>query len=521
MNDLLRLFWRDCHRFWPLALGANLIAVILAFFPQLGLGSDTMALLSATGFVRLAIVVLLMIAVAQEDLVVTDRAAWLTRPISAASVFGAKLLFLVLLVAIPLGIISSLGAAQLDLGWRECAAVGAQYAALALFEGMIYLVLGAISVSVLAAIVVLVIGVAAVALLQPYRGIIFSPDGAIGPSSVLSTLLAAGVLIAALSYHYRQRQIRRTLPVLAAAVPLILWIGSVSQNEPKVVGTEPAISLVAKDGRGFVGAALRRPFPLSDRAIVGLEVVLPRERTEDYFLSSRTVKYSSFGHAPFEQRTSSLSIPPSIPTTVNDSVYTYWKQYPRLAQRIFGIQLAVEESDPLLPVVALTSGAMRSLTGSTGTLEASIAVSHEVIGAQGTLLREPGATAINAGYQLTIESVRFAGDSMKLEYRSTQLARRPSRGLVILALVNAEKGEVSFPEVDGGSYAFGFLLLDATTSCNFAHRWKIGSGGVIDGLGSDWLRAAELRYFVLRTEPAGLVELTVPEFAMPRIGGIQ
>ena len=257
--------------------------------------------------------------------------------------------------------------------------------------------------------------------------------------------------------------------------------------------------------------------------MIGMEVNYPAQVATDCFFMTRESKFTSLEHTSVVQTVPSRAWIQSF-DPAEGGVYTLWDQYPRVAHSLFGVILTTQKPTSILPIMALSSGVLNELRGANGLLEARVSVRTNPVLAQGFLAQEPGATQIRGGYRLSIESIRFAsGDTMKVGFRVTSVERRDNYANPVFALVNPQAGEVSLAESgrENWSYARSDLLSDERSSCVFAHRWQIRSAAVTAGIGAEWLKHAELRYFMIGYKLDRTIELSVPQFEMPKVGGIQ
>lgn len=134
MNQVGHFLRKDLRRYWPgLVLANSLWAANLWCGLQFyGLplnvarnnpSSSILVQLLPLAYYILAFVI--PIAAVQEDVVVGDRAAWLTRPIAGGKLLAAKLLLVMLGLAIPAALISGVALLTLraPLGWVGSAAL--------------------------------------------------------------------------------------------------------------------------------------------------------------------------------------------------------------------------------------------------------------------------------------------------------------------------------------------------------------------------------------------------------------
>jgi hypothetical protein len=528
MRDIVRIFRKDLQRFWPFAIAAALLAFFLAFFPMLGLNHANYSVISAAESLRFIVVGLVVVAVVQEDLVMSDRAAWITRPVKAPTMLAAKLLFFLALLAFPFGIITAVGAHQFDLGVGVCAAIGGEEAARLFLVTVLFSLIGAITSSLLTAVVFFACSAAVLLVLQPYLALIAPEGRAIDSldSSRPVTLVAIAILVVGvLGYHYGRRQLRRTALVAAIALVLGVVFANWSGTVPRQIGEAPRVGIKAKQSRGFVGAVLGRPFPMSDQVVIGLETVISYPSDADYRLFPDNVSFISPDGRKISQR---IPTGASIPTDARFSsqIVTSWDNYPEIARSALRISLKGRDPDSMIPILVLPSRIFAELRGTRGSLALHLSASKNYLAARGILALEPGATVSAHGCRMRIESVQFvSGSGLEISVRETRVESPFVSRFFQVALINDQADEVSLGEYnhDWADFALSYLIQDSRESYVFAHRWKRQSDKVDAGISSEWLKSAHLAYYVIGWSPprSGTVDLVVPDFSMPTVGGIQ
>jgi hypothetical protein len=528
MSNVGRILLKDVRRFWPLAVGADLLAFFLAFFPALGLTGANSSVISAAESVRLIVIGLAVVALMQEDLVVSDHAAWITRPITATGVLAAKLLALVVLFILPFWVITAAGAHRYDLGLATCLAVGGGHSAKLLVIAIFFALVGVLTPSFLMAVFVFAGSAVALMVLQPYVSLFGSPNGgevsldSYRPSTLI---VAAALLILALGYHYRQRQWRRSLVAVAAALVLAILAMHLIETTPPAKGAIPGLKVTAVPSRGFVGATLARPFPFSDQVVVGLQLHFSRPTDGDYYVDPVAASFSARDGRAFAQELPNGAWIQSFGELFS-GIYSSWNSYPQAAHTVLDIALKDRTATAVRAVVALSGRDFEGFRGATGVLHVALTGDRQVVTDRGFVPLEVGATMFLRGARLKIEAVRFASaGNLEVKYRRTNVeSRSVSSERPLFALINDQAGEVSLEENgrDFGGQAESYLLYDYQEPILFSHRWSRHSDQISEGISPDWLKSARLAYFIIAA-PDGTraVEMVVPDFAMPAIGGSQ
>jgi hypothetical protein len=517
-----RVFLKDFRRFWPLALTAALLAFFLAFFPMLGISGANGSMISAAGSVRSLVIGLLVVAVVQEDPVLSDRAAWITRPMTGSGVLAAKLLLLLVLLVVPFGVITAFGAHRYDLGMGKAALVGWEHTSHLLAGTIFLMALGAFTSSLLAAVVAFA-GIFVVAVVfQPYLALFGTDTSSLDSYSVSACMLLALALTAVLGHFYSRRQLRWSLPtgmlVLVLALPVSNWLWAGTPEKGPIAG----VKVTATSSRGFVGSTVARPFPFSDLVVVGMEVTSAVPADMDYYVGAGRGEFLSPSRGGIMSEVAG-----SIQTDDNTvhGIYSIWNYYPRTAQIELGLALKNREPDSVIAVMAVPSQTFDRFRGSSGSLRVQLVGNKRFVSERGELRCEPGAIAFVQGQRLQIEAVRTISDGLEMNVRTLSIISSAYPvSTLMLALINDRTGEVSLQEYghDFTGSAQSYLISDQPTPVAFVHRWNRLTGKIEGGLSPAWLASSRLAYFALAVAPLkGSAELTVPNFTMPTIGGSQ
>jgi hypothetical protein len=246
MKSVLHLMRKDLSYFWPLLLLSTALAIATlwcdvhfygSFDPSTPAPAATFLIDLILPVARWVLLFVIPVVVIQEDLVLGDRAVWLTRPIQPRSLLAAKLLFLLVGLALPMAIIGASAAWYLGASAGEIAASARIPLEVAMCSSLFAVLLAACTKTLFRA-TVLLLGIFASAVLLTYfvsgrRPLIhFTPRFWPWPSPfhisdatneiIGSVVLVVGIL-GALSGLYRWRRIFRA----GACGILLFWVGCV------------------------------------------------------------------------------------------------------------------------------------------------------------------------------------------------------------------------------------------------------------------------------------------------------
>jgi len=528
MAAVLRTFLKDLGRFWPLAAAAFALNAFLGFFPDLGIGvsgpTDAVVLEVATA-VRLLVLALAAVAVVHEDPVSSDRSAWITRPLGPWQLLAAKLLFLTVALAAPSGLCATAVSLRYHLGPPASAVMGLQNGLDVLLEVAAYACLASVTSSLLTAGIAFAGLTLAFALAQPYLQL----AGVFGPSWFQATggreALAMAVTLVALAYQYARRRLARAMGVAALAGMIAMAVGwAVSAVTDRPEPTLTDVTLGVEDPKGFVGAILTRPFPLADRVVVGLQVRETKPDDEHDWVGPPLSRFTAAGGINYSMSAPSGGwIRDGIAETGLDDAYSYtaWRNYPEFARAV-GVPLRSPDSAVHnLDVLEMPAEDFERLRGLSGTLTTRFKINRETILDQGSLPLQVEASSAMPGRLARIESVSLNpnGGLQVVVHVTDVVARRYNYRL--WALVNDRRNEVSLSgfllslNYSPGSY----LLRDHTDQISFQRRWTRGSQESNAGLDPSWLKDARLVFIDLAYASPGSVDLSVPGFVMPKVGG--
>jgi len=524
MSAAWRIFRKDLRRFWLLGVAAALIAVLLAFFPALATGGSTRSIVSAAGSLHWMVLGVTALVLVQDDLVVSDRADWITRPFGTGSVLAAKLLFIATVLILPFGVISFLSASQYGLGGRVCALVTFDAAAKVTVGVLFFAFVAAATPSFLGAILAFAGLAAAQIFLEVYLNLLVDNSGTLRLESLhpSSLIVAAVLVLGLLGLLYRWRQPRWSAAGMILACGALLALEHHLSQVLSPLAETSAISASPKNGAGFIGASLTRPYPLPDGLVVGLEIVKTQPPGQDGRLWPLRVAFQPEGASPFAQKIPSGA---SIRNPEPDAkIYTAWSSYAGTARTVFGVVLQPYDSGSLVPVMALSGSEFERMKGRSGPLTLTLQASRSFAQSRDEVPLEAGASLALPGSRISLQAVRTTGGpGIEVATRRTFLnSSRTSEAWPVWALVNHRTGEVSLQEFDPGQDTIiqSYLLYDWRQGMLFAHRWRPGSDRIEAGVDASWLQDARLICVGLGSERLGSVQLSVPRFTLPRVGGI-
>jgi hypothetical protein len=530
MAAVVRTFVKDFRRFWPLAAAAFVLDGFLGFFPDLGVGNsgptDRMVITVAAA-VRLFVIGFAAVAVVHEDLVDSDRSAWLTRPVAPWQLLGAKLLFLAAALAVPTGVCAIAVSLRYHLGPAEGASVGIKSSLDVLLEAAALACLGSITPSLLAAGVAFGVLTLGFGLAQPYLEL----AGVSGPAWFVasdgSEVLAMAVIISTLVYQYSRRRLAGAVGVAILSGMIAVAVGRAVSGltiQPGLTLTE--VGLAVEDPNAFVGATLIRPFPMADKVVIGLQVRVSKPvdvhdwvgPAQSTFSAADGAIYSMSGPTGGWIADESADVPGD-----EASPYTQWRGYPEFARAV-GVPLHLLGSTVRnLDVLEMPASDFERLRGLSGTLTTRFKIHREQVSAQGSLPLQVGATSAVPGRLVRVDSVNLNSDSgIQVVIRTIDVVSRLHEYHNRLwALVDDRRNEVSLSGVNFGRSHRSYVLLDLDDEIDFQRRWTRGSAESKSGLDPSWLQDARLVYIDLVYESPGSVDLSAPTFAMPKVGGAQ
>lgn len=525
MSAMLRIFLKDVKRFGIFSALIVAAAVFESWYPSLGLGPGSNFAVNMTDVVRVAALAVLMTFVVQDDPVASDRSDWLTRPIHASAVLGAKALFLIATVLLPFAATTYLACAH--YGLRP--ATGAWVASTAALRfSVLAWVLALIAVMTPNRVRALLVTIAATffyVLLIPYlplftnAGVAYNVQSAGWHSTLACVVLLGGLL----GYFYETR--RRRATAIAAVVALAGFLLSLQWLEYSFDGVRPVpgLSLTATDSHPFVGGAVGRPFPFSDALVVSLAVTQRSSPDHDYSVFPRSARFVSDAGVTLETRIASMDGSHSG-NGATVGIGTPWADYGHWCRTLLHVDPPQRKSSRYTPVLRLGANAWQEWSGRTGTLETTFVVGDSSLGAQGSIPVEVGATAKIPGAYTTVRRLRYAEDgkvSIEFEVRLIH-TREYGYPSALWALVNDQTDEVSLMEYSGGRnvYAQSYAIAEERRSWDFQHVWKPGSTVVSLGhLTKEWLAHARLHYAAIRENPVAETVLAVNHFEVPSLGG--
>jgi hypothetical protein len=287
-NPTTRILAKEFRRFWPLLLtgvALDLVDVLMPF-GRINLGYvGYLGISDIVTFVRWFVVAFVAVAMAQDDSPSDDRGSWLARPISAGAVLGAKCCVLAIGLALPAGLAAAGAAVALHTSPADSLASALGMAAHVCFVGTAFLVLGAITGSLLQAALVTVFAFALESLiagnLRELASLLKPAGQDIGqfPSSpsertmAIVSLISISIGVSTLLLHqYYTRRTKRTLLLAALVIPSV-WLTTTvwrwdfvpSHRHWDPIPNSPSLEITGTDRQAFLGSVTHRPFPGRDK----------------------------------------------------------------------------------------------------------------------------------------------------------------------------------------------------------------------------------------------------------------
>jgi hypothetical protein len=267
MSETLHIFRKDMMRLWP-AVAASAAIMGFGYLLTVSNVDPTFHFMSSDadklrkGLLEVGWAVgpfFLAVWVVQQDLLVNDRAVWLTRPIGAREIFLAKFLFFGAAVAAPVGVVSFLAALWLRTPLNVAAVSGLENAGISLLVAFLAAAIGSITGSTKSALMALGVVLAGwvAAGFVTIRFHLSLPKAELH-SAATEVVVSAGLTLAALAvaaaHQYATRRTGRTvvlgvalyLAAVTAAVywplDLVGWSAPLAKAEPDALGIEAVSS---------------------------------------------------------------------------------------------------------------------------------------------------------------------------------------------------------------------------------------------------------------------------------------
>jgi hypothetical protein len=550
MNLPLHIFLKDLRRFWLLAaLAVAFMAIdILGSYWNLVGGANWQLAGALARNGPLLVEFILAVAIMQADLTVGDRAFWRTRPIGATSLYAGKLMFFIVVLALPAIAADACLAMLLHAPWATSVGMILESTGTILVVALF----AALIASVTRTMIQAVSATLAFALLLVFVGPTFSdlvktwhlamPWGTDvpypGPRIAAFGLYFGLVLLALLAHQVMTRRTARTMVLFVISIPLALvcagrWPFDL-QSKPGLVGEHARL-----ENSTGVRIMMRSPANIRGSTYI-------RDPATHHDVLAYTVSMEvSLGGVPLgriialDTIRSALQLgdgaAQALPPAGNQS-WPFWSSTNERAAicRALGIEhppFPDEKDDSRrLSLFSITSEqgapyAMRPARYS-GVLVFDEIAFHE----EARLAAQAGAKSSRLGQMWKLESFLDEKDGTTIaELRflvattilvpdgpaRVGLPWNNRRGFV---MINRNRGEYSLPNSSWGSWEPATGPLTAVRRfARFGKRFHNDGSPAGDTIDSAWLREAELVVFV--AQPVGKFEkrVALDEFVLPEL----
>jgi hypothetical protein len=525
MSEALHIFRKDMRRLWPAVAGSAVI-MGLGYLLTVSNVDPTFHFMSSDadklrkGLLEAGWAVgpfLLAVWVVQQDLLVNDRAVWLTRPIGAREIFLAKFLFFGAAIAAPVAVVSFLAALWLRAPVTVAAVSGVENAGIALLAAFLAAAIASITGSTKGALLALgaVLGGWVAAGFIAIRFHLSLPDGGTH-SAATEVVVGLGLTLAALAmaagHQYATRRTGRTVLLgivlyVAAVVGAVYWPLELVRSVAPLAATGSEAVRVEADSSGVVFA----PRQTSSGAEVDVWVpfVLGGQAADRTFVLQGIEPRLELGDGSTVRTVVSQGFEPGILSNYGQTLMN--DRRAMLAALGMGAADGATRAPQRVAAFAMPAAAYGDAQGKSGRLDLGLHLTemHYVIVARLPVVS--GAESRSNGQLWRIRSIEYAmagGFDLELQFaRVESILARPGQWTARnytrpgYILVNAERREFSVADrlrLSGVSGATISLRADrpgfeTTYDCQTDQR-----RGAVDSM---WLAGAELCVF--EAEPVG------------------
>lgn len=549
MNQTLHIAAKDFRRYRPLvllAVGCLLVAPLVNYF---GLAIGKLGPIPGSFLVEVIkwpLILLLALAIMQDDSPVGQRSFWLTRPIRPLALLGAKLLFLTALIAVPGAIAAMLLAWAVDADAVTSLAIGVEVG-LTLEVGLVAAaLLGALSKDVVQTgrnMFLLLAGwwLVAMSVYTFWPGVKLLPPPRTGITLASQVLFGTGLFtfssLAIMAWFYRARRVApaasAALIALVAAVyagrlcPIQIVREPVTPATPSsdLVATLPKLEL-SPSKTGILNGAVAGYVPGRGRSrldYVAVDTLFSAPPSDiiaeiNAVTSELTMFDGTKRSFPFIQTGNSLGFR-QVDQAIREAIGFTTKRN-STASRLLPLRLftVAPDDNPAPP-------------DRPAKLRAQLAVAYSRFIVEARMPLRAGATARLEGELWRVDQVELLEDGrvnvQARRMKATSLLHpvgktRPDgvgftvrnvRGFVVF---NARRQEYAL-ELEGKVTRVDFAAIMNQDMLRRTFREKFGADGPIEpNFDAAWLADAEL--LVLGTETVGnsLQELTIDDFVLVR-----
>ena len=538
MSAVLHILRKDLRHMGILAA----LSVAFSLVATLGWYWDIMP--SAGGFlvfmigqvIPVIIQFILVVAIMQADPTVGDRAFWRTRPISPGALLSAKLLFLLVVFAVPSLAVNLYIAASMDAPIRVLMGMVIESTGMLLVEGLVAALVGSMTQSLIQAAAALLAGVVAATavatifpdlhLFTPWR--LDIPGHA--PRLAAVGLYSGAAALILIAHQFATRRTGRTLAFLIVLVPVVLFAGT---NWPVTITTAPTQLAGAPSKPALSEGVQIMLIPPAQVWSNGLE----RDPATGRILKAQTYSINAAARSVPEGRIVQLdSVSAGVvfengerhDFSTNGSVF--WHFWTNLEQatslcRALGLTPPALENEKLqahgLRLFSIANEKSKAFLGRRGTLSVTIKLEELAFHEDVSLPARSGASSVHGGQKWSVGKVSIVDGHAVADLRHLRLssmlitdgAARPDyywseafrHGFVLL---NRKRGEFALSADRWNSADTPIWTLDINMKrIKFGDRWATGGSMVKAPMDDAWLEDAEL--VILHAESAGTFSKTV------------
>jgi hypothetical protein len=528
---------KDLRRFWPLVLSAVALMVLsttLAFYPaSVFLSGQSFA--DAPMILRWFIVIFVAVGAIQDDSADGDRGGWLARPISGAQVFLAKIVLLVVALALPAAVVAAWAALALNGSLSNVLAAALSSGGLTLAVALGASVVAALTGSLLRAIFAgVALGVAYSflathfaalgGLLAPYSPVFGgrAPAISIGRQQTVELVGGLGGAIIVLAYQYGRRRTGRAAAA-ATGLAMVIWLSAygwpwlaLSSSGLKTIPESNAapLALTIANSHAKFETTIYGAYPAEDKIVLGLQFRQGLAPGGIYFGAGESRLRANDGRIWTMARFEPLYSWDSPSQDNSDDGPPNW------AIEALGSTPGPRDAHTSsIGVLVLPRSAYDAFRGVHGKLESWIefyAYRGRVVGRipfrAGAQLAYPGGMGrIRSVFQLPNGRVNMAVDTVRLQVKSPFESATPAYFLVNVARNEIASGN-DFGEDQQRS---GLVVFSEADLLSLHNTWNIATRQMGSGIDEEWLQQAELVALQWEGHPTGKTHFEWGEVDLP------
>jgi len=547
MSLVLHILRKDLRHLWALALAGVIFSLLstLGWYWDLWPHSSGLATFIGSQIAPMVILFILSVAVVQSDPTVGDRAFWRTRPISPGALFAAKVLFLLLVFALPSLLVNLFLAVSLDAPFPVLLGMVIESTGMIFVECVVSALAGALTASLmqaaaamLAAALILLIVASSVALppiFVPWR--MDLPDHAPRMAAIgLFGGIAALILIA---HQICTRRTARSVVLLAVLMPVVLFSAGqwpVSIKSASLEAIDPSAGPGSSTG---VQLMLMTPAVTWSYGWVNDPVTGRAVRAHTVAMSAAIRSIPEGRIIQVESVTSRVHFPDGEELAPQPTGKEYWPFYSSFAQaeavcRELGLVAPTHFKEPngrsLLRLFSVANEKAVALAGKRGTLTATLKLYELAFREVAGVPARPGARWVRDGQAWKIRSLtvdkgvvdaglqHLRATSILITQGSARPDYRADGYRYGFALINRKRGEFALSSYRWGSSDNPQWTVDINSrDVTFNQLWKIGGAPVDGPLDESWLADAELE--IMSAVPVGTFDkqVTLANFEIPQV----